>query len=106
MVDILSANTAAIIGQWTPDSGARIGALLEGLPTAMAALALPETRRSILSAAIVALDQARESGYAREINTENDHGVWADRWTPPYPGFGAKGKAACDSVPWLWLRRQ
>jgi len=60
MVDIISSNTAAIIGQWTPDSGARISALLEGLPTAMAGLALPETRRSILSAAIVALDQARD----------------------------------------------
>lgn len=59
MVDILSANTGAVIGQWTPDSGARIGALLEGLPRAMAALDLPETRRAILSAAIVALDRAR-----------------------------------------------
>jgi len=61
MVDIISANTAAVIDQWTPDNVDRIGALLDGLPGAMAALSLPETRRAILSAAIAALDRARGS---------------------------------------------
>ena len=60
MVDIISPNTGAVIGQWSTDSGARIGAVLDGLPCAMAGLALPDTRREILSAAITALDRARE----------------------------------------------
>lgn len=60
MVNIISPNTGAVIGEWTPDSGARIGAVLNGLPRAMTGLAVPETRRAILSAAITALDQSRE----------------------------------------------
>jgi succinate-semialdehyde dehydrogenase/glutarate-semialdehyde dehydrogenase len=61
MVDIISANTAAVIGQWTPDNVDRIDTLLNGLPGAMTMLSLPETRRASLSAAIVALDKARDS---------------------------------------------
>jgi len=60
MAVIISPNTGAVIGQWTPDTGARIGAVLDGLPRAMAELASPETRRAILSRAIIALDRARE----------------------------------------------
>lgn len=60
MVNIISANTAAVIGQWTPDNVDRIDTLLNGLPGAMTMLSLPETRRAILSAAMVALDKARD----------------------------------------------
>ena len=60
MVDIISPNTGAVIGKWTPDIGARIGAVLDALPRATATLALPDTRRAILSAAITALDRARD----------------------------------------------
>jgi succinate-semialdehyde dehydrogenase/glutarate-semialdehyde dehydrogenase len=60
MAVIISPNTGAVIDQWTPDTGARIEAVLDGLPRAMAELASPETRRAILSAAITAVDRARE----------------------------------------------
>jgi succinate-semialdehyde dehydrogenase/glutarate-semialdehyde dehydrogenase len=60
MAVIISPNTGAVIGQWTPDTGARIEAVLDGLPRAMAELASPETRRAIPSRAIIALDRARE----------------------------------------------
>ena len=60
MVDIISPNTGAVLGQWTPDSSARIGAVLDGLPRAMAGVALPEMRLAVLSAAITALDRVRE----------------------------------------------
>lgn len=60
MVDIISPNTGAVLGQWTPDSSARIGVLLDGLPRAMAGVALPEMRLAVLSAAITALDRVRE----------------------------------------------
>ncbi len=60
MVDIISPNSGAIIGRWTPDSEARINSVLDGLSRAMDGLALPQARRAILSAAIAALDRARE----------------------------------------------
>lgn len=60
MAEVISPNTGAVIGHWTPDSSARIGATLDGLSGAMADLALPDARRAILSGAIKALDLARE----------------------------------------------
>jgi succinate-semialdehyde dehydrogenase/glutarate-semialdehyde dehydrogenase len=60
MADILSPNTGAVIGQWTCDSPQHIGTVLERLPGAMAALAAPAARRALLSAALSAVEQARD----------------------------------------------
>lgn len=59
MIDIISPNTGMVIGQWSPDSLQHIGTVLDGLPAAMAALAATNTRRAFLSAAAMALEQAK-----------------------------------------------
>lgn len=59
MQDVISPNTGTTIGQWTADSAARIGAVLDGLPRGLADLGLPDQRRAVLSAAITAIAQAR-----------------------------------------------
>jgi succinate-semialdehyde dehydrogenase / glutarate-semialdehyde dehydrogenase len=60
MPEIISANTGAAIAQWTPDSPARIGAVLDRLPLALAALAPPDARVAVLTALIAALDHNKD----------------------------------------------
>jgi succinate-semialdehyde dehydrogenase/glutarate-semialdehyde dehydrogenase len=60
MPDIISANTGAAIGHWTPDSPARIAAVLDQLTSAMVVLSLPEARAVVLTALIAALDHSKD----------------------------------------------